>query len=106
MGDAVIVAYKPKPGCEAALLEQVRDHVPQLRRLGLATDRPATILAARDGIVVEVFEWHTGAIASAHQHPEILQMWERYAEICDYVPLSTLPEAADLFAQFVPVTVA
>ena len=106
MGDAVIVAYRPKPGCEAALLDLVMDHVPHLRRLGLATDSPATVLAARDGIVVEVFERHTGAIAVAHEHPEILQMWERYAALCDYVPLSTLPEAADLFARFVLVAVA
>lgn len=103
MGDVVIVAYRPKPGCDAALLELARDHVPHLRRLGLATDRPALLLSARDGIIVEVFEWKAGAIATAHQHPDILRMWEQYAAVCDYVPLNGLPEAAELFAQFTPV---
>ncbi len=103
MGDVVLVAYRPKPGCEAALLELLKDHVPHLRRLGLATNRPALALSGRDGIIVEMFEWEAGAIATAHQQPEILQMWERYAAVCDYVPLNTLAEAADLFAQFKPM---
>ncbi len=102
MGDVVIVAYRPKPGCETALLELLDDHVSHLRRLGLATERAAVLLAARNGVMVEMFEWKDGAIAIAHEHPDILKMWERYAAVCDYVPLNTLPEAAELFAQFKP----
>jgi hypothetical protein len=52
MGDVVIVAYRPKPGREAELLELTRDHVPFLRRLGLATDRPTTVMQNRDGVIV------------------------------------------------------
>ena len=103
MGDMVIAAYRPKPGHEDALLSLVRDHVPDLRRWGLATDRPALAMRAGDGTIVEVFEWHAGAIASAHTHPDVLAMWERYAQVCDYVPLRDLAEAAQMFAQFEPV---
>ena len=103
MGDMVIVAYRPKPGQEDALLDLTRDHVPMLRRLGLATDRPCLVMRSGSGVIIEVFEWRDGAIAMAHQTPEIHQMWARYAEVCDYAPLKDLPEAGDLFAQFQPI---
>jgi hypothetical protein len=103
MGDMVIVAYRPKPGRADDLLALTRDHVPALRRLGLATDRPTLAMRSKEGIIVEVFEWQTGAIATAHTNPDVLAMWERYAAVCDYVPLHELPEARDMFAQFEPV---
>lgn len=103
MGDMVIVAYRPKPGREADLLALVRDHVPDLRRLGLATDRPALAMRGAGGVVVEVFEWATSAIAGAHRNPAVLEIWAAYAAVCDHVPLGDLPEAGALFAQFEPV---
>ena len=103
MADVVIVAYRPKPSCETALLDLTRDHVPHLRRLGLATNRPSLVLQARDGVVVEVFEWKPGAMEAAHAHPEVLALWERYAAVCDYVPLANLAEATELFARFAPI---
>lgn len=103
MGDMVIVAYRPKPGCEAALLDLVHTHVPELRALGLATDRPTLAMKGQDGTIVEVFEWCDGAIDKAHENPEVLAMWSRYAQVCDYVLLNELPEAAQMFAQFEPI---
>jgi hypothetical protein len=103
MGDVVIVAYRPKPGQEDALLDLVRDHVPFLRRLGLATDRPAVAMRGSGGVIVEVFEWAEGAVAKAHEHPDIQAMWGSYAAVCDYVPLCDLPEAAEMFASFAPI---
>ena len=103
MGDLVIVAYRPKAGREADLLALTRAHVPDLRDLGLATDRPATVMRGKDGTIVEVFEWKAGAVATAHENPAVQAMWSRYAEVCDYVPLSALSEAQDLFATFEPI---
>ena len=103
MADIVIVAYCPKPGCEAALTELLADHVPHLRRLGLATDRPATVMRAADGTMIEVFEWRDGAIQTAHSLPEIQQLWARYEAVCTYVSLRELPETAEMFATFLPV---
>jgi len=99
----VIVAYKPKPGMEAELLQLTLEHVPLLRQLGLATDRPALAGRAKDGTIVEVFEWAPGAIAKAHTHPEVGKLWTRYNAACEYVPLNTLAEAADMFAGFAPI---
>jgi len=103
MGDMVIVAYRPKPGQDAALLALIRDHVPFLRRLGLATDRPPLAMRGQDGVIVEVFEWAPGAVASAHENPEVLALWGQYAAVCDYVPLHQLPEAREMFATFAPI---
>ncbi len=103
MADVVIVAYRPRPGCEAALLDLTRDHVLHLRCLGLATDRPSLMLQAQGEVVVEVFEWKPGAMEAAHAHPEMLALWERYAAVYDYVPLAGLAEAAEPFARFAPI---
>ena len=103
MGDMVIVAYRPKPGKEDELLALTRDHVPELRRLGLATDRTTLAMRSKDGIIIEIFEWQDGALNAAHTHPDVLAMWKRYGAVCDYVPLHELPEARDMFAQFEPI---
>jgi hypothetical protein len=99
----VIVAYRPKPGKESALMELSKEHVPYLRSLGLATDRPHIVALAGDGTLVEVFEWVEGGIEKAHHHPGLHEMWARYSAACDYVPLSTLAEAGQMFANFVPI---
>src|ERR1700722_8370475 len=93
----VIVAYKPKPGKEADLLQLTREHVPLLRAEGLATDRPVTACQAKDGTIVEMFEWATGAVERAHTILEVRKLWERYAAACDIVPLTSLPESSTMF---------
>jgi hypothetical protein len=103
MGDMVIVAYRPKPGQATALAELINDHVPFLRRLGLATDRPSLAMRGEDEVIVEVFEWQAGAIEAAHKNPDVLAMWGRFAAVCDIVPLRDLTEAKEMFAGFVPL---
>jgi hypothetical protein len=60
-------------------------------------------MRAKDGVVVEVFEWREGAVAKAHEHPEVLAMWAKYEAVCDYTRLTNLSEAHDLFATFEPI---
>jgi hypothetical protein len=105
MGEIVIVAYKPKPGCEAELLQLTVEHIPFLRSLDLVTDRAAIAMRGKDGTIIEVFEWQEGAVDRAHTMPEIHKLWERYGKVCDYTPLQALPEAANLFAMFTPLNV-
>ena len=106
MGRIVIVAYKPKPGRMADLLALTAEHLPTLRGLGLITQRLGIAMQAADGTVVEVFEWASAeAIASAHSNTGVLSLWQRYAEVCDYVPVGSLPEAANLFSEFTPIAV-
>jgi quinol monooxygenase YgiN len=104
MGRIVIACYRPKPGKQAALRELIRDHVATLRGQKLVTDRAPITMEATDGTIVEVFEWASAAaIQAAHTNPAVAAMWQAYAEVCDYVPLASVPEAAQLFAEFTPV---
>jgi hypothetical protein len=100
----VIVAYRPRPGKEAMLLELTKEHVPILRALGLATERPAYAMRAGDGTIIEVFEWKSKeAIEGAHKHPAVLTMWGKYQEACEYTPLVNVKECSELFAGFEPI---
>jgi hypothetical protein len=104
MGRMVIVAYRPKPGMATRLMELMQDHVPILRGEGLATDRPPQMMRAKDGTIIEVFEWASAeAIQRAHTNPAVQAMWGRYAEACDFVPLTSLAECHQMFAEFEPV---
>ena len=101
MGVTVIVGYKPKPGKEAALKELMKTHLPRLKEQGLVRDKVSYIMEAGDGTIVEVFEWLSDeAIQKAHTDPEVQKMWAEYAAVCDYVPVGTLAEAANLFSSF------
>ena len=104
MGRIVIVGYKPKTGKAEALKALMKTHVQRLRQEGLATNRESIIMEATDGTIVEVFEWVSAeAIQSAHKNPAVLQMWGEYADVCDYVPVGSLTEIANLFSEFTPV---
>ena len=101
MGVIVIVAYKPRPGQESGLLAEMKTHVPILRQEGLATDRPATLMKANDGTIIEVFEWVSAdAIAKAHTNPAVQAMWGRFNAVCTYEPLVNLEECKQMFAGF------
>jgi hypothetical protein len=101
MGRFVIVAYAPKPGREDALLAAVEKHLDVLAAEGLVTTRPASVMRAADGTVVEVFEWRSAkAIREAHENPAVQALWAEFEGACEYRPLSELPEARALFAEF------
>lgn len=71
-----VACYKPRPGCEQALLDLVRNHPPPLRSEGLVTDRPSIVMRTAGGTIVEVFEWVSQeAIAGAHHNPVVLDLW-------------------------------
>lgn len=103
-GVCVIVAYKPKPGRKADLLDLVRRRVPTLVAEGLVTDRKPAIMRAKDGTVVEVSEWKSPeAIEAAHKNEIVWAMWNKLFELCDCIPLKDLPEAQEMFAGFEPI---
>jgi hypothetical protein len=79
----------------------MKTHVPRLRAAGLATARESIVMKAKDGTVIEVFEWESKeAIESAHTNPVVQAMWKEYSDVCDYVPLGSLDETKQMFADF------
>jgi len=106
MGRVVISCYRPKPGHEETLLALMRTHVSTLRGQGLVSARAPITMQAADGSYLEVFEWKSAeAIQSAHHNPVVLQMWEQYGKVCDYIPVAQVPEASQLFSDFLPIDV-
>ena len=101
MARSVIVAYRPKPDREEALLAAVRKHVAVLRAEQLVTERAPYVMRAGDGTILEVFEWRSAdAIAQAHGNPAVQALWAEFGAVCDYTPLATLAETSQLFAEF------
>ena len=102
MGRFAIVAYKPKAGQELALLAAVKKHLQVLRAEQLVTDRPAYVMRATDGTVVEVLNaWSSAAaIQQAHSNPAVQALWGEFGAACDYVPLGKLAESQQMFAEF------
>lgn len=101
MANMVIAVYRPRAGREAELLELVRGHVPALRKLGLATERPPTVLRAKDGSLLEVFEWVSPeAVERAHHLPEVQKLWGQFEQVCEWAPLESLEEARTPFSHF------
>ena len=99
----VIVAYKPKTGKSEALQELMREHLIILRQQQLVTDRNSIMMEAKDGTIIEVFEWKSkAAIEQAHSNSEVLKMWAKYSEVCDYIPIAKVEEASQLFSEFTP----
>jgi hypothetical protein len=101
MGSISVACYKPRPGCEQALLELVRNHLPPLRAQGLVTDRAPIVMRAANGTIIEIFEWTSQeAIASAHTNSAVLDLWKRFEAVCWYETPANLLEFQNMFAHF------
>lgn len=100
----VIVRYRPKEGREADLMELVRRHGPLLKENGLVTQRPFAHGRAKDGSVLEVFEWLSeDASRSAHENDAIAQLWTAMAECAHFLAVGELDEMGAPFAHFEPI---
>ena len=107
MGQFVIACYRPKPGQEAALLDEIINHVPTLRVEGLVTDRLPCLMRAQDGTIIEIFEWRSAeAVEQAHQNLTVTEMWKRFSTCCDNIAIGDLEEAGQLFSPFEPLDLA
>ena len=104
MGRIVIACYRPKTGKADLLTQVVGEHWSHLRREGLVTERKPIVGRASDGTMIEVFEWASReAIQAAHDNAAVQRIWERFAEVCDHVPIGQVPEASELFSEFAPM---
>ena len=103
--EVVFAAYRPKPGREPAVLEILKRHVPTLRRLGLATERPVVLIRSPgDGTLIEVFEWATSeASREAHTRPEVEAIWHALGEEAEFPALAEVAGAGLRFPHFEPV---
>jgi hypothetical protein len=86
--ETVFCFYRVIPGREKALLDLIWKHDVVLRELSLVTDEPMRVYRGADEkgrpFLVEFFDWRNAkAVEVAHQHPEVLALWERMDPQCE-----------------------
>lgn len=97
----VIVAYKPKSGKSEELEQLVREHYSILKKEGLVSDRKPIIAKSSDDTIIEIFGWKSSeSIAKAHVNKTVQELWENFADVCEYIPVSKVSEANNLFSEF------
>jgi hypothetical protein len=96
-----IACYQPKEGKGEELKALVKEHLPILLGQQLVTNRKAIIMEAKNGTIIEVFEWLSDeAIEKAHSNTAVLALWARFNELCDYVAPVTMDECQSVFSGF------
>ena len=99
-----MVGYKPFPGKQAELKELMKTHWQVLDRENLVSNRTSIIMQSLDGTIIEIFGWKSKeAMKLAHSNPAVQKMWNEYAKVCEYVPISDLNESSNLFSEFTPI---
>ncbi|MBK6265109.1 hypothetical protein JKA74_08670 [Marivirga sp. S37H4] len=104
MEKIVIVGYRPFPGKESQLMELMNIHWQTLDKENLVSARKPVLMKSLDGTVIEVFGWKSKeAMDLAHSNETVLKIWEKYAEVCEYVPIAELTESKHIFSEFSPL---
>ncbi len=88
MPNTVICHYRVARGNEAAFEKLLARHWPTLRRLELATADPPQHFKGEETdsgepIYFEIFDWVDGAVDRAHEHPEVMAIWEPMDQLCE-----------------------
>jgi hypothetical protein len=88
MSETVICHYRVTAGNEARFETLLTEHWPTLRRLGLVTDTPPQQFRGLEQdngapIYFEIFDWRDGAVERAHEHPEVMAIWEPMDALCE-----------------------
>jgi len=88
MATIVICHYRVTSGNEEKFEDLLSRHWPTLHRLGLVTDTPSRTYkgAEQDNgrpIYYEIFEWLDGAAERAHEHPDVMAVWEPMDQLCE-----------------------
>ena len=69
--------YRVRPDAEEGFVALLRRHWQTLHELGFVTDQPPMVFRQLDEpTYVEIFTWVEGGFARAHEHPDVLALWE------------------------------
>jgi len=84
----VLCHFRLKAGQEEEFLGLCREHERVLRGLNLATDEPSVVYRGKDTkgrpFLYKTFEWISAeAVDQAHQHPELMKVWELMEDYCE-----------------------
>jgi hypothetical protein len=76
--ETVICTYRVRPDAEERFVELLTEHRSTLHSLGFVTDEPWLVYRSLDEppTYIEIFTWVEGGFDQAHDHPDVLAMWE------------------------------
>lgn len=76
--EIVICTYRVRPEAEDHFVDLLSRHWRTLHQLGFVTDEESLVFRSLDGglTYVEIFTWVEGGFGQAHEHPEVLAIWE------------------------------
>jgi hypothetical protein len=76
--ETVICTYRVRPEAEDRFVELLRRHWDTLHELGFVTDAESLVFRELDGppTFIEIFTWVEGGFGRAHEHPDVLAIWE------------------------------
>ena len=76
--ETVICTYRVRADAEEQFVHLLRRHWQTLHNLGFVTDEESLVFkTAEDGLsYVEIFTWVEGGFDRAHEHPDVLAIWE------------------------------
>ena len=75
--ETVICTYRVRREAEEEFRQLLRGHWVTLHDLGFVTDNEPLVLRQLDEpTYVEIFTWVEGGFGRAHEHPEVLAIWE------------------------------
>ena len=86
--ETVICTFRVRPVRQEAFDDLIRPHWPTLRDLEMVTETPEQRFVGTDGdggpVVVSIFEWvDAEAVARAHEHPDVAEIWEAMEPLCE-----------------------
>ncbi|WP_222931363.1 hypothetical protein [Xanthovirga aplysinae] len=63
-------------------------------------------MQAEDRTIIEVFGWKSKeALEAAHSNAAVQKMWGEFSQVCEYIPIGSLNESANLFSEFTPLNI-
>jgi hypothetical protein len=77
--ETVICTYRVRADGEDRFVELLERHWRMLEELGLVTDEGSQVFRSLEPggpTYVEIFSWVEGGFDRAHEHPDVLALWE------------------------------
>jgi hypothetical protein len=76
--ETCIWTYWVRPEAEDEFRPLLASHWPTLNRLGFVTDDPPLVFRSSQEppVYVEIMTWEAGGMRPAHEHPDVIEIWE------------------------------
>jgi hypothetical protein len=96
-----IIVYRPREGRTQELIDSLLENIPVMRKLDLVTYREQIIAKAKDGSILQIFEWvEEDSQDKAMAHPVVQDMWMKASKISDFQKPMLLAEFQETLSMF------